>query len=292
VKRRDLPLSQLRAFEAAARHGSFKLAAQELAVTPAAISQQVRELEGWLGLALFERRTRQVVMLGCARRLYQVLRQGFDDIALEIGALREHEGSPTVTLSCTPAFATQWVMPRLSDFSRRYPGIDLRLHASEVPVNLDQASTLAIRYGRGDYAPYSGFPLGEDAFALVASPRLGVRTLDELRQQRHIVIDWHDPGLGQPDWPQWYRAMGRQWTCEAGLLTFSNESHAIQAAIAGEGVALVGVTLIQGELLRGHLVAPFALRLKGPGYHLVASATSLRDAKVAATGDWVRQGMG
>ena len=134
--RRLPPLHALRAFEAAARHLSFKAAAEELAVTPTAISHQVRLLEDTLGLRLFERRARCVELTQEGRELYPVLRDGFDRFAWAIAQLRARRLRSVVTLSATVAFTARWLVPRAPSFHRANPRTDLRLHASDDPVDL------------------------------------------------------------------------------------------------------------------------------------------------------------
>ena len=288
MNRRSLPLSQLRAFEAAARHRSFKRAAEELAVTPAAISHQVRELEGLLGLTLFERRTRQVVPTAAAEALYPVLRQGFDAFAEALDALRERARPASVTLSCTPAFASQWLLPRLADFHASNPDVDLRIHASEATLELSGGLCLAIRYGMGPYPDYEAVELAQDTFALVASPRLGLARVENLRSLRHIVFDWYCPSLGLPTWPQWCQAAGCALTDLGPSLGFSDESHAVQAAIAGQGVALLSQTLIQAELERGVLHVPFGPTLPGLRYHLLMSRARAQHAELKRVAEWLK----
>src|SRR3546814_17171219 len=129
--RRLPPMSSLRAFEAAARHGSFKHAAIELAVTPTAISHQVRALEEYLGGRLFDRRTRQVVLTADAQPLYVVLREGFDSFADAVDHLTASRKRAAVTISATTAFTAKWLVPRVSRFQAMHPDVDLRLHASD-----------------------------------------------------------------------------------------------------------------------------------------------------------------
>ena len=135
--RRLPPLASLRAFEAAARHLSFKRAAEELLVTPTAISHQVRLLEETIGLRLFLRGTRQVTLTAEAQLLYPVLRDGFDAFARALGALRARPGRPAVTITATTAFTARWLLPRLAGFRERRPDIDLKLLASEETVDLE-----------------------------------------------------------------------------------------------------------------------------------------------------------
>ncbi|RCV90188.1 LysR substrate-binding domain-containing protein [Billgrantia montanilacus] len=288
MNRRTLPLSQLRAFEAAARHRSFKQAAEELAVTPAAISHQVRELEALLGVALFERRIRQVVPTAEAEHLFPVLRRGFDSFAEALEALREQGNGGSVTLSCTPAFASQWLLPRLADFHARHPDIDLRIHASEAPLDLSRGASLAIRYGMGPYPEHEAEVLANDTFALVASPQLGLAVYEDLKRVRHIDFDWYSPSLGLPSWQHWCQAAGGTAADLGASLTFSEESHAIQAAIAGQGVALLSQTLVKAELERGILQVPFGPRLPGLRYHLIRHSRFAGHAALERVAEWLR----
>ncbi|PMR76538.1 LysR substrate-binding domain-containing protein [Billgrantia endophytica] len=289
MQRRLLPLSQLRAFEAASRHCSFKRAAEELGVTPAAISHQVRELETSLGVALFERRTRKVVPTSAAALLQPVLTQGFDAFADALQALRERAVPASVTLSCTPAFASQWLLPRLADFHATHPDIDLRIHASEALLDLSRGTALAIRYGVGPYPDHEAEELATDRFALVASPRLGLVSVEELEGVRHIEFDWYCPSLGLPTWETWCQAAGCSPAVLGPRLAFSDESHAIQATIAGQGVALLGLTQIRDELERGVLHVPFGPILPGLRYHLLRGRTAEERPEMTRVAAWLRE---
>ncbi len=288
MNRRLLPLSQLRAFEAAARHRSFKRAAEELVVTPAAISHQVRELEDLLKVSLFERRTRQVVPTAATEALYPVLQQGFDAFAEALDALRERTRSASVTLSCTPAFASQWLLPRLADFHARHPDIDLHIHASEATLDLSRGVCLAIRYGMGPYPDHESVELAQDTFALVASPRLGLARVEDLKAVRHVVFDWYCPSLGLPTWPQWCQVADCSLAELGPSLSFSDESHAVQATIAGQGVALLSQTLIRAELERGVLHVPFGPSLPGLRYHLLMPRGRSDHAELQRVAAWLR----
>lgn len=270
VPRHLPPLSQLRAFEAAARRRSFKLAADELAVTPAAISHQVKALEEQLGLALFERRTRQVVPTAAALRLMPVLSESFDRIAEVLAALTSARRAASVTVSTTRAFLTQWLMPRLPAFHARHPNIELRLHADESPVDLAGGEAdLAVRYGAGPYPGHDAVELAEDRFAPVCSPMLKLASPRDLRRCPLIHFEWRRPLDDTPDWTRWLHAAGVKGIDTSRGLRFSEEVHAIQAAIAGQGVALLSMTLVRGELERGVLQSPFGPTLDGPRYWLL-----------------------
>lgn len=281
------PLTQLRAFEAAARHGSFKRAALELSVTSAAISHQVRELESSIGLALFERRTREVVPTASALRLYPVLRDGFDAFAAALQALAPAE-SRTVTLSTTPAFATQWLLPRLPQLQRLHPGLELRLHASDETVDLAVDDVdLAVRYGDGPFPDHEALRFAEDRLLPVASPALGLRAPQELAAHRLIHFEWRRDAGDRPTWRDWLRVAGMAHADASHGLRFSEVAHAIQAAVAGQGVALLNGVLVADELARGVLVAPFGPQLEVPGWTLLRHRHRRPGAAQQAAWDWL-----
>lgn len=264
------PLSALRAFEAAARHGSFKHAASELAVTPTAISHQVRALEDYLGVRLFERQIRQVVLTADAQALYVVLREGFDSFAGAIDRLRASRGRGVVTISATTAFTAKWLVPRVARFQAMHPDIDLRLHASDVVAEIGTTGVdIAVRYGRGPYPGLMSVPLLADQFAPVASPNLRLRSLCELRSTPLIHFEWGRSDPAHPTWSSWFRAAGIAEMDPVSVLRFSDESHAIQAAVAGQGAALLSLTLVRDELDRGLLEQSFGPIIDGLTYHLV-----------------------
>jgi LysR family glycine cleavage system transcriptional activator len=288
--RRLPPLSSLRAFEAAARHLSFKQAAGELGVTPTAISHQIRQLEDGLGTALFERQTRKVVLTAEGRTLSPVLQQSFDAIADALAALRRPPARRTATLSATVAFTAKLLVPRVANFRTLHPGWDLRLHASDDPVDLDAGeSDAAIRYGGGRYAGQTALPLLADTFAPVCSPHLGLRVPQELADTTLIHFEWRPVAtkLTVPTWQTWKAQAGlRELDTEAGI-TFSDENSAIQAAIACQGVALLSCALVASELASGALIQPFGPILEGWRYSLVYPAGAERRASVAVLRSWV-----
>ncbi|MCP3137118.1 transcriptional regulator GcvA [Pyxidicoccus xibeiensis] len=286
---RDLPpLSALRAFEAAARHLSFKRAADELAVTPTAISHQVRQLEAWLGLRLFERHIRRVVLTSDGQALYPSLREGFDAMTRGIDALRSPPARAALTLSSTVAFTSKWLVPRVAAFRAACPGLDLRLHASDDAVDLRTGGVdLAIRYGRGAYPGLRSELLLQDRFAPVCSPRLGVRGPADLGRHPLIRFEWRRVQDDTPTWPRWFASAGRPYRTPGGELLFSDESHAIQAAIAGQGIALVSLVLVAEELSSGALVQPFGPELDGFAYHLVQLDTPRHAERLAAVRRWL-----
>ncbi len=284
--RRLPPLSALRAFEAAARHGSFKLAASELAVTPTAVSHQIRALEDLTGHALFERQVRKVVLTDAGARLYPVLRDGFNAFETALAGLGAPPARPHVTISATNAFMARWLAPRAARFGRLHPDIDLELHASDDAVALDSGQAdLAIRYGRGPYAGMVAQPLFSDHFAPLASAALagaapGAAPL--------IGFKWARRSSLNPTWENWYAAAGLPWDAGAVQLRFSDEGHAIEAALSGQGIALLSLTLVAHELEVGRLVRLAGPAIPGHTFHLVRSAGHAPAPHVEAALEWLR----
>lgn len=288
MQRRSLPLSGLRVFEAAARLGSFKAAAQELAVTPTAVSHQIRALEAQTGLALFDRHVRRVSLTETGAQLYPVLRDGFDAFEAALARLTQQRARAQVTISATNAFTVKWLVPRMADFRGRHPGIDLQLQASDDVVDLrSTAVDIAIRYGRGPYPGLVTQPLFTDRFAPVANPRLGVESPDDLARVPLIRFDWKRPQPENPTWERWFAVARRTQPSQASQLRFSDEGHAIQAAVAGHGVALVSLALISEELEAGHLAQPFGPVIEGHTYHLAMYAGRPPSAAVQAVAHWL-----
>ncbi|MBB6428080.1 LysR substrate-binding domain-containing protein [Sphingopyxis sp. JAI128] len=284
MNRRLPPLSALRAFEAAARHGSFKEAAVELAVTPTAVSHQIRALEAHIDLALFERRTRQVVLTDAGARLYPVLRDGFDAFAEAIERLTRRRGRRYVTISATIAFTARWLVPRVNAFRVLHPDIDLQLQASDQLVDLERAGVdIAIRYGAGPYPDFSVMPLFADRFAPVFNPMLRIAAVADWPR---IDFEWRRRHPDNPTWSRWFAEAGLPEPAEPAQLRFSDESHAIQAAVAGQGVALVSLALVEAELAAGQLVQPFGPTISAFRHHLLVRKGEV-SAEINAVRDWL-----
>lgn len=282
------PLSAVRAFEAAARHLSFKRAADELNVTPTAISHQVRQLEEWCGVRLFERQTRRVVLTSDAALLLPVLRDGLDSFAAAFDSLVIDRTRKIVTISATVAFSAKWLVPRVATFRIQNPDLDLRLHASDEPVDLEGgAADVAIRYGEGPYQGMISEPLFRDRFAPVCSPALGIANPSDLRTQLLLHNEWRYPTPATPTWRAWCAKAGMDAIETDAGMRFSDDSHAIQAAIAGQGVALLSLVLLKKEIENGTLVQPFGPVLEGHQYNLVYPEGAESSRGVAAVRRWL-----
>jgi LysR family glycine cleavage system transcriptional activator len=182
----------------------------------------------------------------------------------------------------------KWLVPRVAGFQQAHPDIDLHLHASDLVVDLNANPVdLAIRYGTGPYPGLIAEPLLADRFAPVANPVLGIRTCEDLQQATLIHFDWKRADNANPTWPGWFRAAGMDAPESVSRLTFSDESHAIQAAVAGQGAALLSLVLVADELAAGHLVQPFGPTIEGMTYHLVEPSDRPRSAQVTAARHWL-----
>lgn len=292
--RRLPPLKSLYFFEAAARHLSFSKAADELHVTPAAVSQQIRQLEEYLGVPLFRRLTRAVQLTEEARSVLPLLSEGFDRLAEAVDRLSLDETSGLLTVSSAPTFAIKWLVQRLPAFSALYPDIDVRLDASLETRNYDRDGIdVGIRLGPGIYPGFHSSRIFEEAVSPVCSPRLldgphPLRTPEDLRHHRLLHVDWGVLGQQSPDWEMWLRASGVEGIDTSHGPSFTVETTAIETAINGNGVALVSHAAAADDLKAGRLVRPFDLTLKTDlAYWLVCMPEALRRARVRAFCDWL-----
>lgn len=261
--KKPLPaLTSLRAFEAAARLASFTRAARELHVTPAAISHQIRGLEQLLGVELFRRGSRRLTLTDHGQLAAPLLRDGFERLARGVDVLRGDRRAGQLTLGVTPAFATRWLLPRLPRFAKHAPGIALRVRTQTRPFDLDQDDVdIAIRFGRSGFEGASADALFGEFLTPVASPALfrayAVRRPADLARVPLV----HDESLRRagrpPEWAEWFRAAGLRGMDASGGVRFDDGHLALQAAAAGQGVALGRLAYAAGDLAEGTLKAPF-----------------------------------
>ena len=285
------PLNALRAFEAAARHLSFKEAANELSVTPTAISHQIRNLEDLVGRKLFERSARGIALTPAGERFFPVLRDGFDRIAQSVVDL-QREGD-ALTLSVTPAFASMVLVPRLSEFRQRYPHIALTVDASERLTDLRKAEAdIAVRYGPERPLPCRVQHLYTDRYIAVASPAwIGDAPLplpaEILAGSQLLGYQWKNHALQGPSWPDWMGMAGIAAFDASRHIAFSEESHAIQAALDGAGIALASSVLVAADLRSGRLVQAHPLGLPGYSYRALYLEDHPRVATVEKVVNWL-----
>lgn len=288
--RRSLPpLAALRAFEAAGRRLSFRGAADELGVTATAISHQIRLLEQTLGLRLFHRETRRVRLTAAGAVLLPVLRDGFDAFAEAVDRIRGRHSTGVLTLSAPTAFVAKWLVPRLADFRAAHPGCDLRLHASDSLVDFARDGVdVAVRYGPGPYPDLDVHRLVVDRVAPACSPRLGVRSVSDLPSCPLLHFEWAHLTDETPTWRTWLRRAGIANVDGGAGIRFSDEGHVIQAAIAGQGMALLSVVLAADDLASGALVQPFGPVLDAYPYWIVHPRHPTRAGDVGRLVDWLR----
>ncbi|MCJ2089874.1 LysR substrate-binding domain-containing protein [Methylobacterium sp. E-005] len=288
MRRRLPPLAALRAFEAAARHLSFRRAAAELGVTPTAISHQIRLLEATLGLPLFVREVRRVALTVTGRRLYPALRDGFDTFERGLADLSPRTGRKAVTLTATTLFTARRLLPALGAFRGRHPAFDLRLHASDDLVDLAAGlADIAVRYGSGPFAGLITEPLLSERFGVLCSPSLGLSVPEDLKQVPLLHVEWKRPDMA-PDWRRWARLAGLSGlTVDAGP-RLTDDGQALQAAVAGHGVVVASLVLAGPEIEAGLLVHPFGPVIAGETYHVAATPENMACADVRAVRDWLR----
>ncbi|UAW97206.1 LysR family transcriptional regulator [Halopseudomonas nanhaiensis] len=281
-------LSALRAFEAAARHESAKQAALELSVTATAISHQIRGLEASLGVALFVRRPRQLALTAPGRELQQVLETAFDSISSTVERLSAAPCRQAVTLSTTPAVAVRWLVSWVCMLRDTHPDIDLRIHASHEPVALDGVTAdIAIRYGDGHWPGLIAEKLFDNTFIPACSPHLGLNDVTQL--PAHPLIHFRNAGaVSSPiDWAAWQRLARVPGLDLSAGLVFSDETHAVSAAVGAQGVALMSRQLIMDELNAGRLMQPFGPVIEGKPFFLVYPESRRSDPAIMAIRDWV-----
>ena len=288
--RRKLPLLALRAFESAARLGSFRRAAEELGVTPTAISHQVRGLESLIETQLFTRQVRRVVLTESGSRLLVVLCQGFDAFEEALSsAARARKHRAVVTIGATSAFMARWLVPRLGMFREAEPLIDLQLAGSNDVASVAHGEVdIAIRYGGGSYPGSDVELLWRDTFAPVCNPLLGVYDIAGIEQTALITFSWNRPAPQNPTWERWSRKAGVRFSADTRFLHFSDETHAIQAVIAGQGIGLLSTLLVESELASGTLVESFGPRMDAHSYYLLTRPGHDNEA-VDAVAAWIRR---
>lgn len=296
MARRLPPLNALRAFEAAARHLSFAKAADELRVTPAAVSHQIKALEAHLGTPLFRRLNKAVLLTDAAQILLPGVRDGFDRLAQAVEKLAGRDAGAMLTVSVTPSFGARWLLPRLDRFRARHPEITVRFDATERLVDFAREPIdMGVRYGSGRYAGLESTPLIQEEVFPVCSPRLldGPRPLRAPGDLRHHVLihtDWDARDDTSPDWRMWLLAAGVTDVDPTKGLMFGETNLAIQAAIEGQGVVLSSDVLSTNDIAAGRLVRLFDVRMSGDsgyGYFVVAPKATARLPKVIAFRDWL-----
>ena len=293
-RRRLPPLNALRAFEAAARHLNFSRAADELSVTPGAVSQQIQNLEDYVGASLFKRTPKGLLLTDAAQMALPALREAFDRLAEAASLLTAAVDGRRLTLTAPPSFAAKWLVPRLGAFEQAHPQVDVWLSAAIELVDLSAGEVdVAIRYGAGRYPGLEVYRLFSETVIPVASP--GLLAENPLSSPSdlagHILLHDGSPDLDDscPDWPMWLAARGLKSVDGTRGPRFNQSSLVIEAAVNGRGVALAKRTLAQADLEAGRLVAAFPISTAVDfAYYLVHPKAKGRLPQVKAFVSWLQ----
>jgi LysR family glycine cleavage system transcriptional activator len=301
------PFASLRAFESAARLLSFRKAAEELHVTPSAISQQVRGLEEWLGVPLFVRGRRGLELTLEGELMLPGIREGFATFAAALGSVMLSNEAGSLAVSAPPTFASRWLVPRLQRFKAAHPEIELRLTSTMAMIDgreFDPASlpprvdpredvVASIRYGEGHYAGARVDRIFHASYVPICSPRLlagknALRALSDLRHHTLIHDDTIPDERARPNWEQLLRSKGLADVDARRGPRFSDGSLAIDAAVDGQGVALALRPMVEAEIQAGRLAIPFEEVVpSGYGYYLVTPEESESRAPLPAFRSWL-----
>jgi LysR family glycine cleavage system transcriptional activator len=293
MPRRLPPLSSLRAFEVVARNQTFRAAAQELHVTAAAVIQQVKALENFVGRKLIRRHDRGYSLTPDGAAGLEALRNGFDQLSAAVAAMSSG-GDRILTVSAVPSLSAEWLVPRLHRFREQHADIDVLLHPSVELVDLEHSRVdLGVRYGSGSYPGLVAERLFEDEIFPVYSPRMlagrrALRSPSDLRVHPLIHTEWTPETGHWPGWSDWLRAAGVTGVNVNKGLRFSDGALVIQAAVNGQGVALGSKALALDHLAAGRLIRPFEVSLVTDfAYYIVCAKTRADEPDLAAFRRWV-----
>ncbi|AWI81830.1 LysR family transcriptional regulator [Parazoarcus communis] len=302
------PLNALRAFEVAARHLSFRRAAEELSVTPTAISHQIRSLEEHLGVSLFRRLTRALELTPEGEAMLPKLREGMDCFSAAVAAVRAFAPDPRLVVLAPPSLALRWLLPRLQRFTSMYPEVELHLSGSAAMIDRGDAATqrlpdveaalstapeIWIRNGYGRYPGCRVDLVLEPDYTAVCSPqllrgKLPLRKPTDMRYQTLIHDDTIQDLQERPNWAEWLKVAGVKGVDTTAGPHFTDSGLAIAAALGGFGVALLSRPLVAAEIAAGQLVAPFDISLgRRFAYYIVTPEEIADRPVVAAFRNWL-----
>ena len=290
-------LTALRSFDAAARHLSFQEAAAELGLSPSAVSHQIRSLEAYLDVRLFDRLTRAVALTEAGKALQPDVEDGFRKIENAVRQVRSLKTHAVVVVSAGPAIAAKWLVPRLYLFEENYPSIEVRISTTTRMIDLLREDVdIALRHGRGSYPGLDSTRLFGEAYTPMCAPSLLKDVSKPLRQPSDLADHrlLHDdaaafPGAA-PGWPEWLAAAGLDPSIGEQGRHFKQTDHAIQAAIDGAGVLFGRISIAAPDLTAGRLVRPFPLTLPSDfAYFMVTRPRRQREKPIAAFLDWLKQ---
>jgi LysR family glycine cleavage system transcriptional activator len=291
------PLIELRAFDAAARHLSFKKAAAELGVTPTAISHQIRLLERYCGRALFRRRPRPLSLTEAGARLFPIIRDGLEAFATAITAVKRDADKQPLRVTTTNAFASRWLVPRLPRWRKVRPNAPLDVIGTDSVLDLHAGDAdVAIRYARTLPTVGIAKEFLSDSFWPVCNPELlasGLKRAADLRGHVLVHCYWSSSDLAAPTWQRWLAVARGKWRDvpefkDMDHLSFREELHAIEAVIAGQGIGIFSNVLVAHELAAGTLVKAFDMSLPGYRFYVVLTPGHPREKTIQAFATWLQ----
>jgi LysR family transcriptional regulator, glycine cleavage system transcriptional activator len=287
----------LRTLIAAGRHLNFTRAADELGLTPAAVSFQIKEIEEQLGVKLFTRTSRTIRLTEAGILLCDASGEALDLMTRAVSrAHKAARGTAQLKVTLDPQFATKWLMRRVDDFRRLHPDIELRFDISYDVRDFDVDDIdVAIRFGAGKYPGLAASRLFDNVIVPVCSPRL-LTSGKPLKEPRDLLnhtlahIEWSRQGVTWPNWRMWMSAAGVDDYDGSNTIVFGASSEAVDAAMAGDAVALADFAMVANDLSEGRLVQPFALSIKVPpdfAYFLVYPQQTESDPRLVAFRNWM-----
>lgn len=289
---RQLRLDLLHTFEAAARHLSFTRAGDELALSQPAVSRQIQQLEDSVGAALFERRHRALALTDAGRILLRAVEDSLERLRDAAARVRTAGARRQVTLTCTPGFASFWLIPRLARFTAAHPDVDVRISATLDLVDLARGDVdLAVRFV--PIAAAAGPVLFEEEVQPMCAPRLlkdparPLRTPADLERHTLLTLDLQDAPL-TVDWEPWMRLMGLAAVHMTHTVRFNKYTEAVEAAVAGQGVVIGRLPLLADLVRQRRLVAPFRTPAASRrGYSLALAPQAAHNPAALAFADWL-----
>ena len=297
ARSRPIAAGQLRAFEAVARHLNFRAASEEMALTQSAVSRQIQALEDDVGVLLFLRHTRAVELTGAGAQLLRAVLPALERMDSAVRLIRQSAGRKSVAISTWASFASMWLIPRLEAFQRQHPEIDIRIDATDAPVDLDTTDVdLAIRYAVPSVVPPGSQRLFGEQLTPVVSPWL-VKNAKPLKAAKDLaqsaLIEAGDSHRSQHlevlTWQRWFDSQALKQFEPKRWLYLNYANQIAQAALTGQGAALARTPLVADALASGELVEPFPkLRLDSPlVYWLIIGPRSAARPEVRAFCDWL-----
>jgi LysR family glycine cleavage system transcriptional activator len=286
----------LKAFEAAGRHLNFTRAAEELNVTPAAVSHQIKEFEDQLDRRLFDRTSRAMRLTEAGQILHAAVGEALSSLNRALTRLDRSRDTARIKVSASTSIAAKWLVPRLDDYMKLHPEAEVQLDVSDRVRDFERDDIdTAIRFGNGNYPGARADRLFDNTIFRVCSPSLitakkPLKQPRDLLQHRLIHVEWSGQGITWPNWRMWMLAAGVSDFSDPGGLYLDNSSLALQAAIEGQGVALGDSSLVADDLAAGRLVQPFALTIKGPAqfaYYVISPAATQDEALIKSFREWI-----